>query len=377
MGSVWVGSQDGNAVAVLPEDISIKTKKLVSAFGKAFYQSTATYFVYPLWLVVLYNTLWQIFCSIYHNLPPVIAIYLSMYIGLVNRHSWVSEVVKIVIAYSMPVYIALSFTALLIDVVAKWVILGRRVIGTHAWDTSSYCQRWQLYLTIQEIRRGEAGDTGVLELLQGSQYLVWYFRALGGSIGKEVCLYPNGGDPMMTEPDLVTIGDYACVDDAALIAHINTKGVFSLNNVIVGNGCVLKSGSRLLSGTYMDAHSMLLEHTLILAGDSVDSMTVWQGWPSKTRKSMKQHRKELFSLLHRLNEMYERTCCQQWCCCCFCCSDCCYDAKGANDDQFSTVYVEERAGGARPRPKPRRHDLEDGDSEGSSVIFTEATPLLS
>jgi hypothetical protein len=59
--------------------------------------------------------------------------------------------------------------------------------------------------------------------LQGSQYLVWYFRALGAKIGDRVCLYPNGASPMMTEPDLVTIGDLAGVDHASLVAHINTK----------------------------------------------------------------------------------------------------------------------------------------------------------
>ncbi len=31
---------------------------------------------------------------------------------------------------------------------------------------------------------------------------------------------------MMTEPDLVTIGDNACVDNASLISHINTRGIF-------------------------------------------------------------------------------------------------------------------------------------------------------
>jgi hypothetical protein len=45
-------------------------------------------------------------------------------------------------------------------------------------------------------------------MIHGSQYLVWYFQCLGATIGKNVCLYPNGGDPMMTEPDLVTIGIY-------------------------------------------------------------------------------------------------------------------------------------------------------------------------
>jgi hypothetical protein len=34
----------------------------------------------------------------------------------------------------------------------------------------------QLYLTLEEIRRGERRRTGVLDMLQGSQYLVWYFQ---------------------------------------------------------------------------------------------------------------------------------------------------------------------------------------------------------
>lgn len=186
---------------VLPEDISIKGLKSHSPFGRAFYdRSSTTYFVYPLWLVVLYNTLWHMFCACYHNLPPVLAIYASMYIGNVDRNSWIDEVIKIVLLYCVPVYCATMLVALLVEITAKWLILGRRTVGMFSWDSSSYCQRWQLYLTIQEIRRGESGDVGILELLQGSQYLVWYFRSLGGTIGQEVCLYPNGGDPMMTEP---------------------------------------------------------------------------------------------------------------------------------------------------------------------------------
>jgi hypothetical protein len=57
--------------------------------------------------------------------------------------------------------------------------------------------------------------------------------------------------------------------------------VFSLNQLIVGRGCVLKSGSRLLSGANMDGHAILLEHTLILAGETVEAGSVWQGWPSQ------------------------------------------------------------------------------------------------
>jgi len=271
MGSVWVGSTRGNAVSVLPEDESVKGKKIFSPFGKAFYDRAANFFVFPLWLIVLYNTIWHVFCCVYHNMPPVLAIYVATYIGHVNREKWIVEVMKIVFLYALPIFFVFGFNSLLIDVCSKWLILGRRKAGVYPWDKSSYCQRWQVYLTIQDIRRGDAGETGMLELLQGSQYIVWYFRALGCSIGREVCLYPNGANPMMTEPELVTIGDFAAVDDASLIGHVNTKGVFSLAEISVGESAILKSGSRLMSGANMGRRSMLLEHTLILSSEALTS----------------------------------------------------------------------------------------------------------
>jgi hypothetical protein len=62
--------------------------------------------------------------------------------------------------------------------------------------------------------------------------IVWYFRALGCKIGKNVCLYPTGGDPMMTEPDLVTIGDNVAINNASVVGHINSRGKFRLNNIL-------------------------------------------------------------------------------------------------------------------------------------------------
>ena len=57
---------------------------------------------------------------------------------------------------------------------------------------------------------------------------VWFFRLMGADIGRNVCLYPNGADPPMTEPDLVTIQDNACIDDASLVCHINSRVTLSL-----------------------------------------------------------------------------------------------------------------------------------------------------
>jgi hypothetical protein len=53
---------------------------------------------------------------------------------------------------------------------------------------------------------------------------------------------------MMTEPELVTINDGACVDNASLIAHLNVKGQFSLNQLWLGELATMRSNTRLLSG---------------------------------------------------------------------------------------------------------------------------------
>lgn len=245
----------------------------------------------------------------YRNCPTALALIICSYIKQFDPfddHSAL-ELFKMTLVAFSPLYITLCFTALTVDVVGKWLLLGRRKAGEYAWDQSSYCQRWQMYLTLQEIRRGERHKTGVLDMIQGSQFLVWYFRALGATIGNNVCLYPNGGDPMFTEPDLVTIGDFVGVDDASLIAHINTRGVFRLNPLVVGNGCILKSMSRLLSGATMEPHSILLEHTLVLAGEQVEAGSVWQGWPSRSQVSLKAYRQQVNYNLDQVSMQTIRT----------------------------------------------------------------------
>jgi carbonic anhydrase/acetyltransferase-like protein (isoleucine patch superfamily) len=201
------------------------------------------------------------------------------------------------LAFYVMLHFAGSIMALAIEVGGKWLVIGRRLAGEYRWDESSYCQRWQIFITLQSIKG--LGSSSILDLIEGGYFLVLYFKALGCNIGKNVCLYPNGGDPMMTEPELVTLGEWVSVDDASLICHINTRGDFRLNPLNVGDGCVLKSGSRLSSGANMESHSMLLEHTLVMSGETCDSDTVWQGWPSNFIVPLSRYQNdEKFKCLH-------------------------------------------------------------------------------
>eukprot|EP00983_Pelagomonas_calceolata_P049674 1141625-Pelagomonas_calceolata.AAC.3 len=122
------------------------------------------------------------------------------------------------------------------------------------------------------LSRGFEGR-GPLSLLGGSIYIVWAFRSedtqketlhhiktlLGARIGRDVCLYPHGADPAMTEPDLVTIGNGACIDDAALVAHINARGNFELNQVKIP-ACLQKNSVRKPQLAW--THPLLVWHAL-------------------------------------------------------------------------------------------------------------------
>jgi acetyltransferase-like isoleucine patch superfamily enzyme len=162
------------------------------------------------------------------------------------------------------------------------MLLGTRQAGNYDWDKSSYCQRWQMLLAIERLRRRCFRGYGILGMLSGTWYCMQYFRLLGASIGKDCAIF--AGEPpslVFTEPDLLTLGDRAIVDDASLVCHVNTEGRFDLNPLEVGDRCVLRTGSRLLSGARMLNDACLLERTLVMGGDVVSSGETVQGWPGE------------------------------------------------------------------------------------------------
>jgi acetyltransferase-like isoleucine patch superfamily enzyme len=165
-------------------------------------------------------------------------------------------------------------------IAAKWLLLGRTQAGNYDWDKSSYWQRWQILLAMERLRRRCFRGYGILGMLSGTWYCAQYFRFLGASIGKDCAIFA-GGPPglVFTEPDLLRLGERVVVDDASLVCHVDTEGRFDLNRLGVGDRCVLRTGSRLLSGVRMQEDSCLLEHSLVMGGDVVDKGETMQGWP--------------------------------------------------------------------------------------------------
>ncbi|ORZ14195.1 hypothetical protein BCR42DRAFT_492821 [Absidia repens] len=274
-------------------------KSTIRPFGRAFYQRKATYFVIPLFFIVPFNILVNMFASIVWAVPVTAAIQVAAYYQMASSYQSSSMATSaaavagtavipktiltskegftllVILGVMVGVMTTMTFLCLSLDVASKWMIFGRRKQGQYNWDESSYCQRWQFLIAIQQTLRHKA-----LNYIGGSAWIVLYFRGLGCRIGKRVCLYPNGGDPMMTEPDLVTMEDDVAVDNASLICHLNTLGQFSINPLRVGAGSVLRTGSRLAAGATMMEDCTMLEHTLIISGEVADRGSMWQGYPA-------------------------------------------------------------------------------------------------
>jgi acyl-CoA synthetase (AMP-forming)/AMP-acid ligase II/acyl carrier protein len=260
-----------------------------SPFGRAFYENQSPYKVYGLSTIICYSVFINTFISVYWNVPTILSLQI---LSKVSRHSFLSTYFSatayrpflilgtLFTSFSI-LHVTFSMLALAICIIAKWVIIGRRQPGDYDWDQSSYCQRWQLLLTIERIRRKQVGGEDILAMLTGTHYLATYFRLLGADIGRDCALFAGGEISLpFTEPDLLTLGDRVAVDDASLVAHINSRGNFKLNRLAVGDRSVLRTGSRLLSGATMGSDSCLLEHTLVMAGDEVENGVTCQGWPA-------------------------------------------------------------------------------------------------
>ncbi|KAL4805105.1 hypothetical protein BDV18DRAFT_152964 [Aspergillus unguis] len=311
--TVWTGSKNGNAIQFPTIGLqSEKTKyeggyssssssstneKLKDGsygrdttrpFGRAFYQKMANFHVINIPGIVLYSTFMTIFSTVWRLVGVlagllVLAHALRQEYRAFDREWWQPfSVYGLFTAVVSAVSFAQTIISVGIVIAAKWALMGRRTEGQYHWDKSSYNQRWQLYLTIESLIKDAYRGVGVLPMISGTAYLNAYYRMMGATIGPDCALLANG-DPniLLTEPDMVTLGERVAVDDASLVCHLNTRGEFELHPLVVGDRSVLRTGSRLMSGATMGKDACLLEHTLVLSGDCVDDGCTMQGWPAE------------------------------------------------------------------------------------------------
>ncbi|KAN0060303.1 hypothetical protein ACQY0O_007632 [Thecaphora frezii] len=308
-GSVWMGSKNGEAVSFGKANKETKEgatvggeDETITPFGRAFYKRKANFFVFPYIMLVMINVAMTIFSSGYWATPAVGTVLLLNLLRTQFEYSKAGSTIfddhwyRPGLVYA---FIAIAFVVLLVAqallafawvIGTKWAVIGRRREGRYDWDSSSYCQRWQLHLSLQKLL-GKGYGGHILGNLSSSVYVVWYLRLLGAHIGKDCAIWAGGKPSLqLTEPELVYMGNNVCIDDCSVVAHINSRGRFSLNKLRIGDGCAMRTGSRLLSGASMEPRSMLLEHTLVASGEIAEAGHVYAGWPARQVRTRRPQR---------------------------------------------------------------------------------------
>ena len=183
----------------------------ITPFGKAYYKKEANFFVFPYAMIVVLSATATAFSAIYWSLSGIGSSQVLKQIQIHLHHLQLFAPHRFGILYAIIVTcFAVIFTlggiiTILWDITVKWVLMGRRKPGLYDWDQSSYCQRSKLGITLSPLMLKDFGTGGLLAPLTGSAYIVWYFRALGASIGENCGLWVGGNPGQMTEPDLVEV----------------------------------------------------------------------------------------------------------------------------------------------------------------------------
>ncbi|KAL3764325.1 hypothetical protein ACHAW5_008922 [Stephanodiscus triporus] len=256
-------------------------------FGKAFYLRQAPYFVWTLAMFIGFTFITKTLIVTFHIFPLLLGIHSAaayLYGWSFAERDYQGSIVSGGVLYST-ILLMYIWTHLLrvvlwvvIELTAKWTLMGKRLEGRYNYDTSSYLQRWEIYQTIANGR--EFSHMNLMDFFCGTRFMSAFFRWNGAIIGKDCCLYPAGADPFMTEPDLVFMGSRCVIDRASIVCHLNTRGNFELAKIVIEEDCTLRNGSRVQQACHMEEGSQLLEKGLAMTGEIIEAFSVWQGSPA-------------------------------------------------------------------------------------------------
>lgn len=143
-GSVWVGSKGGKPLCLGNENLSCLNEDTITPFGKAFYNREAPYYVLSLPIIVFYSITCNCFCIVYKTFAILMTLYIVRFLYLSDTNTQISNynIFKLIIPIGLAVFFVFQISYYLIEILAKWIIIGRRTVGSFRWDESSYCQRW-------------------------------------------------------------------------------------------------------------------------------------------------------------------------------------------------------------------------------------------
>ncbi len=156
-----------------------------------------------------------------------------------------------------------------VAIAGKWLIAGRMRAGRFPlWGVTFF--RWWLADLLRELPP--------VHLLSGTPLLVWYLRALGARIGRDVLI----DSVTLRVPDLLTIESGASVGTSVNIENARVEGgELVLGPVCLGRETVVDSYAVLETNTVLYAGARLGGLSALAADRSIPAGEIWEGAPAR------------------------------------------------------------------------------------------------
>jgi non-ribosomal peptide synthetase-like protein len=155
----------------------------------------------------------------------------------------------------------------------KWLLIGRYRPGEH--------YLWSVWMWLNELVYEMDALPGLYfgHLIDGTPVLPMYYRAMGATIGRQVCLHRGN----LIECDLVTIGDHVTLE-GLLQTHLFEDRVMKLDRIHVGDGVSIGNWSTVLYGSHIGSGASVGDASLVLKNETLSPGRRYRGLPVETVK---------------------------------------------------------------------------------------------
>lgn len=169
------------------------------------------------------------------------------------------------------VWMAVGVLAVLSAVVAKWVLVGRHKAAEHPLYS------WFVWLNeLQDQFVEVVAAPWFFNWASGSGEMNLALRALGVRVGRGAWIESY----WFPETDLCVVGRGASVGPGTVVqTHLFQDRVMSLDTVSIQDSATLAAHSVSLPGSAIGTGATVGPGSLVMRGDEVPAMTVWQGNP--------------------------------------------------------------------------------------------------
>lgn len=180
-----------------------------------------------------------------------------------------NDSIVMAITASIGVFLLATITSFAIAIAGKWLIAGRLRAGKYPLWGSVYFRWWLSDRLIEGVP---------LYMLAGSSLYVWWLRALGAKVGKDV----NIGSITIRAHDLLSIGNGVSIGNAVNLENARVvHGELILGEITLADEACIDSYAVLEGNTYIGQYAHLEGLSALADGMIIPAARVWSGSPAR------------------------------------------------------------------------------------------------